>query len=266
MTTDQPVQPPESPLASLAQHADSAQEGVKDIAAGTEDILIHLNKIKEHTEAALAKIHPPGLVSTGMSKTATGLATVRQRVRDMMNRSGAGTTSLICIIACGIAVVSAAVVMAKGRADRFSAMTPTPLSQETTVETKRPDRSVLHEAYVAFNRKDYTTALECFAAARSAGSDVILCLSGRGHCFLKLGRYDDALMEASILIAAVPNCKEAYLLRGLVFAKRGDTEQAKDELRKAIQFQSKEAAAALDHLNGVNCCQQNPAPTTAGVH
>ncbi len=86
--------------------------------------------------------------------------------------------------------------------------------------------------------KSFTLALE-----KEPGSPEVML--GRGAAYLKLGRFEKAVQDLSIVIDGGGDCERAFFLRGIAFLNEGEFEHALADLNQALKFNEKRGAAIL---------------------
>jgi len=68
---------------------------------------------------------------------------------------------------------------------------------------------------------------------------------GLGSTCMMLGRLDEALEAYTRVIELSPNNPEAYRNRGIVYARKGDTDRAAADFRMACALGSRESCGYL---------------------
>jgi len=106
----------------------------------------------------------------------------------------------------------------------------------------------LQPAVQRLHQRDYAKAAELFETAYVDGADPILSLGGRIECLYYLQRYDEVLALCDLLAEKCPNASPAHYFRGLVYHRRGRSQEAAEELRLAARHGSVVALAKLKVL------------------
>jgi tetratricopeptide (TPR) repeat protein len=86
--------------------------------------------------------------------------------------------------------------------------------------------------------KSFTLAL----GKKPGDPDVLL---GRGTAYLKLGRFDKAVHDFSIVLDGGGDCERASFLRGIAYLNDGQFEQALADLNRTLEYNEKRGAAIL---------------------
>ena len=86
--------------------------------------------------------------------------------------------------------------------------------------------------------KSFTMALE-----KEPGSPEVLL--GRGAAYLKLGRFDKAVQDLSIVLDGGGDCERAFFLRGIAYLNDNEFEQSLADLNRALGYNEKRGAAIL---------------------
>lgn len=84
--------------------------------------------------------------------------------------------------------------------------------------------------------KSFTMALE-----KEPGSPEVLL--GRGAAYLKLGLFDKAVQDLSIVLDGGGDCERVLFLRGIAYLNDGKFEQALADLNRALGYNEKRGAA-----------------------
>jgi tetratricopeptide (TPR) repeat protein len=99
------------------------------------------------------------------------------------------------------------------------------------------------QALHAFARADYPTSISLFNQVLAEDPDHRLSLLSRGSAFIRSNRLDEAMADFDRVIALYPENVQAYHLRGLAKASRGDDLEALKDFDKAIEMDAAYGAA-----------------------
>lgn len=91
------------------------------------------------------------------------------------------------------------------------------------------------KAYAA--KGDYNSALKDLDKAKKHGGENRDFLKAMGELNYKMGRYDEAKLYAQKAIIGADNDSDLYLLRGKVFYKLKDANQAITDIKKALEIE-----------------------------
>jgi chemotaxis protein methyltransferase CheR len=97
-----------------------------------------------------------------------------------------------------------------------------------------PLADLLQQAMQAFHREDYRTASQKYDTMLARDPLQVQALIGQGFIMANQGRYDDALILCTKVLAIDDLSPDAYFLRGLILDMQDDLEGAMAEYRKTL--------------------------------
>jgi tetratricopeptide (TPR) repeat protein len=89
--------------------------------------------------------------------------------------------------------------------------------------------------HMAAERKQWSEAIECYESGINAVPDNFFPWYGRALAYMNLGRFDEALDDINVAIKIHPNLAYGYEVRGQIYEKTGDLEDAVADLDFAVQ-------------------------------
>ncbi len=101
----------------------------------------------------------------------------------------------------------------------------------------------LYQGVVAYEKKDFDLAVDCFTEAIRLNPDSAGAYYSRGVTYSKKGDLDKAVADCTQAIRLNPNHAETYNLRGVAYSKKGDLDKGIADFTESVRLKPNFAPA-----------------------
>lgn len=134
------------------------------------------------------------------------------------------------------------------------------VAEEATQKKNLPGYRDFLEGVSYGKQEQYEKAVEAFNRAQGKGFSSFEIFLLRGQAYYELGKYKDALIDASRAIDIQPRSPYGYSLRAMTHQGAGEWEQAVEGLSKGITVVPKAVAGELYRARGISYLQLSKLP------